>query len=119
MITPRILIVATFLAVSANQAYAQTMLDLLPRDAAAGIAIRDLDDLIKKGDKFLTDTDIKIGLRPSELFDQGTAILGVQKGLDRKGAAAVVLIPPEGKKFPDGLDWLERSIVPILPFTDA
>jgi hypothetical protein len=101
-----------------ERAAAQTALDLFPQDAAAGIAIRDLDDLIKKGDKFLTDADIRVPLRPSELFDQGTQFLGVNRGFNRKAPAGIVLLSPEKDSDFDGLRFL-NFLVPVLPYTDA
>jgi hypothetical protein len=112
-----LLIVVIFLGFS-PRCFAQTMLELLPQDAVAGIAIGNLDELIKRGDKFLLDTEINVPLRPSQLFDQGAQFLGINKGLDRKRAAAVVLMPPENKDDFRNFQWLETSLVPILPFTD-
>ncbi len=109
--------IALFVAVPC--ASAQTMLELVPQDAVAGIAIRNLDELIKRGDKFLTETAIDVPLRPSQLFDLGAVFVGANRGLDRKRPAAVVLLSPEKGQNDKGLDWLEQNLVPILPFTDA
>jgi hypothetical protein len=95
------------------------MLELVPHDASAAITIRNLDELIQRGDKLLNDTDVKVPIRPSELFNMGAQFLGVNQGLDRKRAAAILLMPPEKKEDVQSLRWLETSLVPVLPFTDA
>ena len=58
---------ATLLAWTGFAPAQNGMLDLIPADAAAGLAIRGVNELRKKGDKFLTDADIKLPLRPSLL----------------------------------------------------
>ena len=45
------------------------MLDVIPEDAAAAFAIRDLKSLRKEGDKFIADSELKLPIRPSQLFD--------------------------------------------------
>src|SRR5262245_36498956 len=82
----------------ASPAAAQTMLDLVPKDGAASIAIRNLDELIERGDEFLNGSAIKVPLRPSQLFDMGIAFLGIQRGYDRKRSAAIALLPPQNKE---------------------
>jgi len=117
-IMQRLLLVGIVILLAASSATAQTPLDILPEDAAVGIAIRDLDELIKKGNVFLRDADIRTPLRPSELFDQGTQILGINKGYDRKAPAAIVLLSPEKKEDFNGLRFLDY-LVPILPCNDV
>jgi hypothetical protein len=75
----RMLLLGLILLSLVDHASAQTALDLLPQDAVGSIAIRNLDDLIKKGDDFLTKTAIRMPIRPSELFDQGAQAIGVTK----------------------------------------
>jgi hypothetical protein len=113
----RMLLVCTVLLGISGRASAQAAIDLLPREAIVSIAIRDLDDLMKKGDRFLTDSEIRVLVRPSELFDQGTQILGIRKGYDRKAPAAVVLMRPE--KEVGGFGWIVPHLVSVIPFTDA
>lgn len=115
----RNLAVGLLTLVVAAHASAQTPLEILPEDAVVALAIRDLDDLIKKGDVFIKDADIRTPARPSDLFDQGTQALGIRKGYDRKAAAAVLLMPPEKKEDTNSLRWLDNSLVGIIPFTDA
>jgi hypothetical protein len=97
---------------------AQTMLDALPRDAAACLAIRNLDELIDKGDKFLAASKIQVGLRPSQLFDEANRYLRIEHGLNKKGSAAIMLMSPaEEKKLK--LQDLELQLVAVIPFTDT
>jgi hypothetical protein len=107
------------LLASTGLASAQTgMLDLIPGDALFGIAIRDLAELKKRGDKFIDDSQIKLPLRPSQAFELVYKELGITGGLDDTGAAAGVLLPPakEGERF--GLANVDQLIVLALPFTD-
>ncbi len=96
--------------------HAQPVLDALPQDAAAAIAIRDLDSLLKKGDKFLDETQIRMPLRPSKLFEEANNFLGIRSGFNRKGSAAIVLMATKERI---GLQHLEELIVPVIPYTDA
>ncbi|MSU79429.1 MAG: hypothetical protein EXS16_15230 [Gemmataceae bacterium] len=98
--------------------HAQAVLDVLPQDAAAAIAIRDLDSLLKKGDKFLDETTIRMPLRPSKLFEEANNFLGIRGGLNRKGSAAIVLMSPPGKER-IGLQHLENLLVPVIPYVNA
>jgi hypothetical protein len=99
----------------AGAAPAQTgMLDLIPDEALAGFAIRDLNDLKKKGDKFLADAELKLPLRPSQLFAMACDFLGVRGGIDHDGTAALVLVRPEKADQRGRPD----SFVAVLPFTD-
>src|SRR5262245_749349 len=105
--------------VLANHAAAQTMLELVPRESAASIAIRNLDELIERGDKLLNDTAIKVPIRPSQVFAIGTQFIGVNQGFDRKRPAAILLLAPDKDGHANDLQWLEKGLVPVLPFTDA
>src|SRR5579884_2955593 len=68
----RLLAVAILLAaVAAAPAAPPDVLELVPEDAALALAIRNLTDLKKKGDKFFADAGLKEDralLRPSLLF---------------------------------------------------
>jgi hypothetical protein len=119
MFALRLFLVGLLALSFADRAAAQTTLDLIPEDAVVSLAIRGIDDLIKKGDVFLKEADIHLPIRPSQLFDEGAKILGIVGGLDRKAPAAVVLMPPLKKEEFGSLRWLETSLVPTLPFTDA
>src|SRR5262249_45474109 len=98
---PLLLVVVLCLAL-AEPAGAQTALELFPQDAAAAVAIRDLDDLIKKGDEFLQLAELRLPIRPSQLFDMGAAFLGVNQGMHRRAPAALVLMSPtDPREFKD------------------
>src|SRR5438067_13811428 len=60
------------LLATAGGATAQGTLDLLPSDAIASCAVRNLNDLKKKGDKFIKDVDLQIPVRLSQLFDMAS-----------------------------------------------
>jgi hypothetical protein len=96
----------------------QGMLDLIPADAAAAVSIRSLTDLKKKGDQFVADAELKVPLRPSQLFEEMYKFLGVQGGVDEGGAAAIVLLRPEGENEEIGLESLEKLLVAALPVSD-
>ena len=113
------LLIGVALLLAPCRVSAQAMLEILPQDAAASIAIRDLDGLIKKGDKFLLDTKINMPFRPSELFKAANDFLGVEKGLNKKGSAAVVLMRPEKPFNQFGLGDLNELLVPVFPVADA
>jgi hypothetical protein len=119
MSTAHRLLIGAALLLAPCRVSAQTMLDLLPKDAAAAIAIRDLDGLIKKGDKFLLDTQINIPFRPSDLFKAANDLLGIQQGLNKKGSAAVILMRPDKPVNEFQFDDLKDLLVPVFPFTDA
>lgn len=107
------------LAVAAAPAAAQAPLDIIPQDAAASIAIRDLDELIKRGDKFIADTGIDNNLRPSDLFREVNQFLGINQGLNVKRPAAIFLMRPAKEKDQIGFREIEQLIVPAIPFSDA
>jgi hypothetical protein len=94
----------------------QGVLDLIPADAAAAVAIRNLDELKSKGDKLVADANLNLPVRPSQLFAEVYRFLGVQGGIDPKGAAAIILSRPEnaGNLGPNDMEWL----VGALPFDD-
>jgi hypothetical protein len=106
------------LLLTAGAARAQHgVLDVIPADAAAAVAVRNLDDLKTKGDKLIADAELQMPLRPSQLFDEAYKFLGVQGGVDPKGAAAIVLARPEDAGGDLGLKDLEL-LVAALPFDD-
>jgi len=115
----RNLLMASIFAIIAAPASAQGMLDIIPQDAVFSIAVRDLDELVKKGDKFLTDTEIRVPLRPSMLFSLANDFLGIRAGLDRKKPAAILLLSPEKDDERLGFRDLDKLIVPVIPYADA
>ncbi|HKB42085.1 MAG TPA: hypothetical protein VKD72_37005 [Gemmataceae bacterium] len=103
-----------------GSATAQGPLDLVPSDAMAGFAIRNLNDLKKKGDKFIKDTDLQMQfpMRPSQLFDDVYKFLGVQGAVDEDGSAAIMLVAEKVVGQPIGLQTLDKYIVGVIPFSD-
>lgn len=118
MKTARHLVAALLLLPFAGRARAQTVLDLVPADATAGIAIRNLDELAKRGDEFVNAAEMQNIFRPSQLWLMALQFLGVNGGVDLKNSAAVVLVPPEKGQDAMNLPNLDRLLVVILPFTD-
>lgn len=102
----------------AGNSWSQTVLDLVPPEATAGIAIRNLDELKTRGDQFVADAGLQNQFRPSQLFVMGLQFLGINGGIDTKNAAALVLAPPE--KGQDGINIpnLDQHFVLILPFSE-
>jgi hypothetical protein len=115
----RLFVTVSLILFAAPRGAAQGPVDLLPQDAAAAIVVHDLDELIKKGDKFLTQTQINVPFRPSNLFDEAVKFLGINQGLNRKRPAAIILMKPEKDGERIGLGSLQTLIVPAIPFTDA
>jgi len=93
-------------------------LDLIPTDAGVAVAIRNLNQLKKKGDKFIADTGIKTFLRPSQAFEWVYQQLGLQAGIDQDSSAAIVLASPAKMGVKPGLQNLEQLLVFVVPFTD-
>src|SRR5690242_3848251 len=67
-------------------------LDLIPADAMAGIAARNLNELKKKADDLFKQLEVKnAGMGPTDLFDEAVKFLNVKAGLDPDGSAAFIL----------------------------
>jgi hypothetical protein len=96
----------------------QGVLDLIPADAAAALAVRNLDELATKGDKLMADAQLQLQNvpRPSQLVAQLYNFLGGQGSIDPKGSAAILLARPEKKD-----DWgrwgipNSRLLVGVVP----
>ncbi|HMF18771.1 MAG TPA: hypothetical protein VKE98_16305, partial [Gemmataceae bacterium] len=110
------LAVVILLASSASVS-AQGMLDLVPTDAAAGLVVRNLDELKTKGDKFVAESELRVPLRPSDLFAMGLKFLNVTGGVDTKGSAAIILAPPENEN--NQFFALFNELVVVLPITEV
>src|SRR5262249_26271692 len=79
-------------------AFGQSGADLIPEDATFALAINSLSGVRDKGEKFVKDHGLKVGeFRPSALFKLLFERLEISKGVDEKGAAALVL--PNLKKL--------------------
>jgi hypothetical protein len=114
----RLVAVAAILAAAAA-APAQGTLDLIPEDAAAGVAVRNIADLRKKGDKFLADAEIMLPVNATGAFDELAKLLGIKDGIDEDGSAAVVVANPSHAGFKKVTDSNQELIVAVVPFTDA
>src|SRR4051794_39331532 len=96
-------------------------LDLIPEDALAGFAIKNLDDLRAKGDKLAKDLQVpeRFLVRLTDVF-KATKL---EKGMNMKGSAAI-LIPSLEKlrvklKNPSDAETILKHLVVILPVEDA
>src|SRR5947209_3032163 len=97
--------------------------DLIPEDALAGFAIKNLDALRAKGDKLAKDLQTpEPGPRLTDLFKS----VKLEKGMNMKGSAAIVIpsLDKLGVKLnnpPDlrDLGTLFIQIVVILPVEDV
>lgn len=114
----RLLLAASILALVAGTAQAQTVLDLVPADATAGIAIRNVAELSKRGDEFVNEAGMQNLFRPSQLWLLALQFLGINGGIDLKSPTAIVLAPPEKGQDLLNLPNLDRFLVLILPFTE-
>src|SRR5947207_851462 len=102
----------------AGSAPAQKTLDLMPSDAMVGCAVRNLNDLKKKGDQFIKDTELQLPIRLSQVFDMAYQAIGVQGVVDEDGSCAIVLVPEKVIGQPIGLGSIEQYIVIAIPFAD-
>lgn len=98
--------------------------DLIPDDAAFALVVKNVEALKEKGEQFFKahNVDPDRSPRPAQLFDQLFTFLQLKEGVDRKGAAALVLPNPEklGLKLPptDAFPVLFNLVV-VVPITDA
>jgi hypothetical protein len=91
------LALALFLACPAL-IFGQSGAGLIPEDATFALTINSISGVRDKGEKFVKDHGLKVGdHRPSALFKQLFEALEIKKGVDEKGAAALVL--PNLKKL--------------------
>ncbi len=94
-------LIAVFL--SASNVFAQdALLDLLPEGACC-FAIRNLESLKKKGDKFLKDTEIPMNPRPSEIADQIYRQLNLVGAVEENAPAALMIF---------GTEYFKRNLGP-------
>jgi hypothetical protein len=119
----RLLAVAVLLAATtATPAAPPDVLDLVPEDAALALAIRNITDLKKKGDKFFADASIKEESlpRPSALFEGLYGWLGIKGGLD-EDAPAAFLVANARKAGRDKIPYdpeILKLLVLAVPFKD-
>ena len=114
------LTLVALLALAGPAAAQQGPLDLIPADATGAFAVRNLNDLAKKGDQFLKDTEMQVPIRPSQVFDMAFMFLGVQGAVDTGGSAAIVVVNQKvvgGNLNVIGRDF-EKFLVAVIPFKD-
>jgi len=70
-------------------------LDIVPKDVFAAVAIRNLSELIEQGDEFNDKSGLRIPIRLTDVYDSVTTSLGIRDGLDKNGAAALMLFTPK------------------------
>src|SRR5262249_16954790 len=109
-------------APTAPAAPAPDVLDLVPEDAALALAVRNITDLKKKGDKLFADAGLKdVSLpRPSALFQQLYGARGIKAGLDEDAPAAAFVASARAAglgKVPGDLRALQLVVIAV-PFTD-
>jgi len=105
---------------------AGSVLELIPEDATAALGISSIDELRKKGDRFFAAAEIKNLGRPSQFFEMVYDALGIHKGLDRGGSAAIVVANPQvvGIQLWDAEGHLNLNVrlidlfVGVVPFSD-
>src|SRR6187200_538678 len=87
--------------------------DIVPSDAMAAVAIRNVAELIKRGDTLIEKTELKAPFRLSDGYNFVLAYLGIKAGVDREGAAALMMIQVEGVAIGDF-----TSLVLAVPIAD-
>jgi hypothetical protein len=79
----------------AGVAPAGDVFDLVPEDAAAALVVRNLNELKKKGDRFVDDAQLQSLPRPSKLFEMLVDAEGLRAGVDLDGSMAIVVANPD------------------------
>ncbi len=115
----RVILPLIVVGLTTSIAHADSALELIPDDAAGAIIIRDLAELQKKGDKFLSATKWNMGIRPSQALHFVYQHLGIQGGVDETKPAGVILCNPEKVGVAKlSLTTLEKVIVIAIPIGD-
>lgn len=93
-------------------------LDLIPANAAAGVAVDSLDGLKKKGTKFLNETGMPQWFRPSMIFDYVYSSMGITGGVDHSRASSIVIASADvvGVGNADYEQLILRGLVIVVPF---
>jgi hypothetical protein len=116
---PRLVLSLAILGSWTGSVFAQTSaLDLIPADAAVAVVIRKPEELRQKGDAFLKETNINVGIRPTDALAFVTNFLGINQGLDLERPSGAVLLRPKNVAQNIGLEDLEQSLYIVLAFTD-
>jgi hypothetical protein len=82
-------------------------LEIIPTDAVAAIAIRNVKELTKRGDALIEKAEIKSPMRLSEGYAFVTMFLGIRRGLDEEGTA--VLMAYKTELTEDAQRWRRTS----------
>jgi hypothetical protein len=128
LLKARLLTLALLLACAGPvAAQTQGVLDIIPAEASAAIAVRNLDDLKTKGDELVIELNKRIDHdkgppplpRLSELFAEVHRGLGITDGVDYQGSAALILVPKEQARGPARNRWFpDNRLILVLPFKD-
>ena len=85
-------------------------LDLVPTDVVAAIAIRNVAELTKRGDALIDKAELKVPMRLSEGYRFVVSFLGIHRGLDDEGAAALMAFKTQ---------FDEETLVLAVPVADV
>jgi len=96
---------------------APSVLELIPDDANGALMIRSITELKKKGDQFLADTEIDLGIRPTQALGFVYGYVGINAGVDEDGPAGIVLVDEKHGQKDAGNQPFERLVL-LVPFTD-
>jgi hypothetical protein len=106
------------LAAAAVAPAQQGPLDVIPADAAAALAVRNLDDLKTRGDKLLDAAKLNMPLRLSQLIPMGLNALGINAGVDYAGSFALIAAAPEKGQQQPWKNNPDKLLVLAVPFDD-
>ncbi len=116
----RLVVVLSWVAPSGVPAAAAGtgMLDLVPHDAPAAVAVRSLADLRKKVNQVSSGVVPQVPNPADMAFATICLQLGIQGAVDETGPAAAVLANPRGAGFNEVAPNVERLAVLAIPFAD-
>jgi hypothetical protein len=116
-----VLLAAAAAAPAAPAAPPESVLDLVPEDAAAALVVRNIADVKKKGDKFFDDVGIKetrFVPRPSALFDELYKFLEIKAGVDEDAPVALIMANVKKAGFNGANEAGDNLFVVAVPFKD-
>lgn len=89
---------------------APTVLDVIPDDAQAALFVRNVKELKKKGDDLIKETELDLGIRPTDAVQWFYDQLGLKTGIDEERPTGIVLVKsPEAES---------QRLVVVAPFAD-
>lgn len=68
------------------------VLEVIPADVVGAIGIRSVNDLTKRGDRLIEAADVKSPMRLTDAYRFVATFLGLHRGLDEDGSAALMLL---------------------------